>query len=223
MDDAAVDRILGQHELSSGKYVLFLGNLTSRKDPLSLVRAFRLIHDRFPDIELVFAGALGSGAVGILAEIDELRLGRRVRVIGHVSDDDATGLLLGAAVLSLPSLYEGFGLPVLEAMACGIPVVASNGGALPEVIGDAGIVVPAQRPDALSDALRAVLSDSGLRRELKSAGRARVREFSWVRCAEETSAVYRVATSAGVAPNRRASGYPSASHRADRARGESTR
>jgi glycosyltransferase involved in cell wall biosynthesis len=109
---------------------------------------------------------------------------------GFVPTDDLSALYSAAAAFAFPSLAEGFGLPVLEAMACGAPVVASNASAVPEAVGEAGLVADARRPEEFAAALARVLDAEEVRAELRQKGMARVREFSWERCARETLAVY---------------------------------
>jgi glycosyltransferase involved in cell wall biosynthesis len=136
---------------------------------------------------LVFAGP----TVGELVEsgIDPERL-RDVRVLGRVPDDDLPALYSGARALVLPSLHEGLGLTPLEAMACGTPVVVSDGGALPDTVGDAGLVVPARDVDAWHDAVDRVVHDDALRSRLAQAGTARVATRDWQECARSYLSVY---------------------------------
>lgn len=121
---------------------------------------------------------------------------RHVRFLGEVSDDDLVALMQGAELFAFPSLYEGFGLPVLEAMAAGTPVVASNRGALMETVGDAGIVLPLENAQAWMDAIKVLLDNRDKRRELAQAGRQRAGGFSWKRTVSETLRVYREVCSA---------------------------
>jgi alpha-1,3-rhamnosyl/mannosyltransferase len=114
-------------------------------------------------------------------------------MLGHVEDQEMPALYSAARALVFPSLYEGFGLPALEAMAAGTPVIASNTTGLAEVVGDAGLTVDPRSADAFADALGRVLGDDGLRDRLATAGRARAAEFTWVRTAAATAAVYREA------------------------------
>lgn len=163
-------------------YVLYVGTLQPRKNLARLIEAFAQVP---PPYRLVLAGRKGWMYGEILRRAEESGIGERVLFPGYVPDEDLSALLTGAALFAFPSLYEGFGLPVLEAMACGAPVVCSDAGSLPEVAGDAAILVPPTDTEALAAAMNRVLADEGLRAELVRRGRERARLFTWRRCAEE--------------------------------------
>jgi len=127
----------------------------------------------------------------VLDAILRTRLTGRVHLVGRVEDDELPALYSGARALVFPSLYEGFGLPALEAMACGTPVIASNTTGLAEAVGDAGVTVDPRSAEELTDAMRRVLDDDALRERLIAAGLARAAEFTWGRMARSTAAVYR--------------------------------
>ncbi|HEX3978761.1 MAG TPA: glycosyltransferase family 1 protein [Solirubrobacteraceae bacterium] len=169
-------------------YVLFAAMLHPRKNLEVLRQAMALLAGEGLGHRLVVAGrpaADGSDveAIARAAAADIPGAAGRVIFVGEVSDADLAALMAGAAAYCLPSLYEGFGLTALEAMACGTPVVVSDRGALSEVVGDAGLVV-APEPDAVAGALRAVLSDPERARQLRKAGPERARRFSWERTAD---------------------------------------
>jgi glycosyltransferase involved in cell wall biosynthesis len=175
--DAARGRALAGGE----RYVLALGTVEPRKDHPALVRAFDTIVGDDPDLKLVLAGPDGWGANALGAALGRsvaVRLGR-VERLGFVSDDDRADLLAGAVCLAYPSLYEGYGLPPLEAMAAGTAVVATDAGALPEVLGDAAVLVPVGDTEALAAALLAVAGDAARRADLVARGRARAAAASW--------------------------------------------
>jgi glycosyltransferase involved in cell wall biosynthesis len=142
-------------------------------------------------LPLVVAGGKGWGYEPILAEIDRLGLTDDVRLIGFA--DDLPALYNGAAALVYPSRYEGFGLPPLEAMACGTAVITSDATSLPEVVGDAGVLVNPDDVDGFTAAMGRVLADTGFRAELAAAGRERADRFTWKACAMGMVAVYRTA------------------------------
>lgn len=171
-------------------YLLFVGELTPRKEPERLVAAFGAVAARHPDWRLVLTGSPGLASAAVARRIAALGLGDRVVVAGHLPRPAVLAALGGAGALVLPSRHEGFGLPTLEAMAAGTALVVSDAGALPEVVGDAAIVVPARDTDALAAALDRVMRDPSLRDELVDAGRQRLRFFSWERAAAETAAVH---------------------------------
>jgi len=172
---------------------------SSSGDTVRLIRAFaRLLASGSSEgapgtLQLVLAGQKGWLTADILAEVDRMRLGDRVVLTGFVPDSDLAALLSGAQAFLFPSLYEGFGLPILEAMACGIPVVCSNSSSLPEVAGEAALLVDPMDIDALAAAMQRVLVDEGLRQELVQRGFAQISAFSWRRCAAEALAVLEAA------------------------------
>ena len=181
---------LQRYSLTDVPYVLFVGEITHRKNLLGLLDAFSLVAGQQPTVRLVLVGSPGLGAELVRRRIRTLGLERRAIMLGHVQRKDVSALMAGAAVFVLPSIYEGFGIPVLEAMTCGAPVVVSDGGSLPEVVGDAGLVVPGADPPALAAAIRRVIEDEALREHLRGLGLVRVRAFSWKRAAAQTLAVY---------------------------------
>jgi glycosyltransferase involved in cell wall biosynthesis len=180
-----------------GQVVLYVGSDDPRKDLPSLLRAFALARARRPGATLVLAGPrqFPGAREGLVALAGELGIAERVRFLGAVPDADLAGLYSRSDLLVLPSLYEGFGLPPLEAMACGTPVVCARTSSLPEVVGDAGLLVAAGRPDELADAIVDLLSDRAKRAELSARGRARAAAFTWERVAAATQAVYRTVVS----------------------------
>ena len=179
-------------------YVLFVGSEHPRKNLRTLLRAFALLRrePRWRRLRLVKVGAAGGPEArfreSTLAVLRELRLQEAVVLAERVTHDDLVAWYSGAACLALPSRYEGFGLPVVEAMACGCPVVVSGAGSLPEVAGEAGVVVP--NPDdaaGLAAALEALLAEDRRRERLRRAGLERARSFSWDTAARRTLEVYR--------------------------------
>jgi glycosyltransferase involved in cell wall biosynthesis len=176
-----------------GRYFLSLCTLEPRKNLLHLLRCFhRLIQqEQLPGLRLVLVGAVGwktDPLFALLQQHAELRA--RVVLAGYVPDADLAALYSGATAFVYPSLYEGFGLPVLEAMQCGAPVISSNASSLPEVLGDAGLLVPPTDPDALSGAMLSLASDDALVTDLSLRGRQRAERFSWDRTALATVEAY---------------------------------
>ena len=182
------------------KYLLYLGGYDQRKNVRVIIAAFA----RLP--EFYRAGyrlALAGVNLGRDSELfpDPRRFARDANLpddalccVGWVDEADKPALYAGASAFLFPSLYEGFGLPPLEAMACGTPVVCANASSLPEVVGDAAIALPPDDADAWADAIRVVLTEVERRVEMRERGIAQARKFSWTRCAEETLAVYASAT-----------------------------
>jgi glycosyltransferase involved in cell wall biosynthesis len=176
-----------------GAFVLFLGGLEPRKNLVTLVRAFGLLkHER---ILLVVAGGETRWAPSYAAEVDraiaDLPTSASDRVVrtGYVSDGERRALLSGAEVLAYPSLYEGFGFPVLEGFAASVPVLTSTTSSLPEVAGDAAMLVDPRDEAAVADGIQQLLTDDDLRNVLRAAGTARVASFTWERCARRTAEV----------------------------------
>jgi glycosyltransferase involved in cell wall biosynthesis len=173
----------GRRMAGAERYVLALSTIEPRKDHASLVRAFDRLAGTHADLRLVIAGREAWGSHGLDAAVAAMRHPDRVTRLGYVLDADRAALLRGASVLAFPSRYEGFGLPPLEAMAAGVPVVATEAGSLPEVLGDAALLVPVGDDEALAAALEAALAENGLRERLVSAGHRRVAGYSWERTA----------------------------------------
>lgn len=182
--------------LVRNRYILALGTIEPRKNHLRLIRAFESLAKRHAiadDIQLVLAGGLGWGHGAVTRAIEESAIKDRIKLLGYVSETDLPPLLTGAAVVPYVSLYEGFGLPVLEAMACGAPVVTSSVSSMPEVAGDAAVLVDPYDVEAIADAIQQALSlDPAARARAIRAGSARAESFSWSNVARLTSATYRV-------------------------------
>ena len=166
-------------------YALFVGGIQPRKDPLAAVEALALLDG---ELKLVVVGAEKRGGDEVRSAIMRLGLERRVELAGHVERDELAALYRGAACLVFPSRYEGFGLPVLEAMASGTPVVAASAGAVPEVAGDAAILVEPGDPAAIAHGIERAFAE---RDRLVAAGLERAARFSWQETARRTLDVYR--------------------------------
>lgn len=190
--DAASDAaVLARHGLSGARYVLFVSTIEPRKNVGTLLEAYRRLLDGGRDLALVLAGGDGWHSAPVYDSARALDLEGRARFLGHVPGEDLPGLYRGAAALAHPALDEGFGLSALEAMAVGTPVVASNAGSLPEVVGEAGLLVPPQDVAGWSSALGRVLDEPALAAALADAGRARAAVYTVTRMARATLEVYR--------------------------------
>ncbi len=171
-------------------YILFVGTAEPRKNLQCLVDAFGLLCDRgMPDVDLVLAGKAAWGSPGLREHVAAHGLGARVRLPGHIAGVDLPALYSGAMVFALPSLAEGFGMPLLEAMACGVPVVSSNTTAMPEVYGDAALGFDPTSREALAAALDRVLANASVRADLVTRGFRRAAHFSWDQAARKTLGV----------------------------------
>ena len=191
-DAASIGAAAARYGLSA-RYLLAVGTLEPRKNLTTLVRAFARLRDRSaidPAVELVLAGARGWLDDPVFRTVQSLGLGDSVRLPGFIDDDHLPAVYRGAELVVFPSLYEGFGLPLLEALACGVPVVASNTAALPEVAGGAAVLVDPLDIDALAQAIARVLRDEALRGRLREDGIARAAEFSWETAARRTLDAY---------------------------------
>jgi glycosyltransferase involved in cell wall biosynthesis/GT2 family glycosyltransferase len=190
-DDDAAAAARAEHGLD-GPYVVFLGDLQPRKNLGRLLEAWAVVRARRAEpVTLALVGAPRLGADELDALVTRLGLEDSVRRLGRIEGTDGLrGILSGAAALAFPSLYEGFGFPVVEAMACGTPVVASDATALPETAGGAAILVDPLAPGAIAEGLLRVLDDEKEARRLRRAGLARVRDLRWDRTAEQLAAVY---------------------------------
>lgn len=179
-----------------GSYVLALGTIEPRKDHPGLVRAFDLLAGAHPELGLVLAGPDGWGTAALEEAVAASPFGRRIVRLGYVSEARRAALLARAAVFAYPSRYEGFGFPPLEAMVSGIPVVTTDAGALPEVVGDAALVVPSGDPERLAGALETALCDDCARAQLVDRGRMRAASYRWDACAVGLATLYRDAVAA---------------------------
>lgn len=173
------------------RYLLSIGTVEPRKDLPGLVRAFDLLASEDPDVRLVIAGADGWGADALSEAIAAARCGDRLVRLGWVDEHARADLLAGATALVVASRYEGFGLTAGEAMSAGVPVVATTAGALPEVVGDAAVLVPPADVQALAGALDALLRDESRQAELAARGQARARTFTWDRTVTGLVALWR--------------------------------
>jgi len=175
----------------TGDFVLFVSTIEPRKNVPNLLRAFRLLLDNYhPKVKLVLAGEKGWLFEEVYQLADTLKLGEDALFLGRVKTEELLWLYNAAKALVAPSLYEGFGLPPLEAMACGTPVITSNISALPEVVGDAGMLVDPQDVEDISVAIWRILGDDQLRASLVEKGFKRAAVFSWDKAAQETLALY---------------------------------
>jgi glycosyltransferase involved in cell wall biosynthesis len=173
------------------RFVLFLGTLEPRKNLTTLIEAFARTGMVRQGIKLVIAGGKGWYYQEIFKRVEELDLAGAVRFPGFVPDAELPLWYNAATVFVYPSLYEGFGMPLLEAMACGTPVIGSDASCLPEVVGDAGLLISPHDVEGLADSLERLLTDAGRWADLSQQGRARASAYAWEATAAATVASYR--------------------------------
>lgn len=177
-------------------YLLVVGTIEPRKNLTMLLEAYTMLKERQPELKLLIVGQKGWLYEGFFRRLRELGLEEEVIFPGFVPDEDLPAIYSAAELLAFPSLYEGFGLPVLEAMACGTPVVCSNTSSLPEVAGDAALLIPPQDVRAWVEALERVVRDASLRAALRRRGLEQAARFTWERAARRTLEIYREAYAA---------------------------
>ncbi|MFO1434321.1 MAG: glycosyltransferase family 1 protein [Candidatus Competibacteraceae bacterium] len=202
LSQAETAPVLHPQRLTHRGYILNVGTLEPRKNLIRLARAYRslpaTLRERYP---LVIVGMKGWHYESIGEELEPLIRSGHLRLLGYIPTEALPALYAGAAMLVYPSLYEGFGLPLVEAMASGTPVITSNRSSMPEVVGDVGILVEPEDESMIAGAIRRLLEDSNEALRLQRQGLERVRQFTWERCAQQTLAVYRkVLQSTGTAP-----------------------
>jgi len=187
-DPAVLGSMRARYEIGGGPYILSVGTIQPRKNYPRLIEAFRLLAR--PDLTLVIAGGHGWLESPLAAQVKSAGMEGRVRFLGFVDDSDLPAMYSGASLLAFPSLYEGFGLPVLEAMACDVPVVTSRVSSLPEVAGEAALLVDPTDVPALAGALARALDDIPERERLITGGRVRAAMFTWEAAARQLKEHY---------------------------------
>jgi glycosyltransferase involved in cell wall biosynthesis len=195
-DEDALRKVRWKYRLPS-RYVLSVGSLEPGKNRARLFQACAALRGEHAQAPVVVVGQPAWRYEGDYDVVRRLGLEERVRFLGFVPDEDMPALYSGATCLAFPSLYEGFGLPVLEAMACGAPVLTSNVSATAEVAGDAALLVNPYDTDALTEALDRLLTDAELRARLRGLGIERARQFSWQRAARQAAIVYEIVAARG--------------------------
>jgi glycosyltransferase involved in cell wall biosynthesis len=172
------------------RIILFVGTIEPRKNLTALLKGYALLKKRTPPPRLVIAGAKGWHHQEVFSAVEELGLREDVIFPGYIPQEDLPLWYNAAELFIYPSLYEGLGLPPLEAMACGTPVITSNTSSLPEVVGEAGILVDPHSVEEIAEAMQRLLTDSSLQAEMRTRGLDRAREFSWQKAAQRTVRVY---------------------------------
>lgn len=181
-----------KHELKHGNYILAVGTLEPRKNLIVAIDAFLLMPEelrhKYP---LVIAGSKGWLLGDLEKKLSPLLKSGEIRLLGYVSQDELPQIIAGALTLIFPSIYEGFGLPPLEAMACGVPVIASNNSSIPEVVGDTGILLNSNDTQGFAAAITSLIENPALRARLSQMALERSKQFTWEQCALSTLEVYK--------------------------------
>jgi glycosyltransferase involved in cell wall biosynthesis len=191
MDEQSQEKALEKFSIAR-PFILFLGTIEPRKNILRLIQAFEQIAGQYPNLLLVLAGKPGWDFDGVFDAIKASEYRKRIRHLGFVTESEKRALLVNCEVLVYPSLYEGFGLPVLEAMAAGAPVITSNVSSLPEVAGNAALLINPLSVEEIADAIRAVVNNNDKKDVLRTLGKRRAADFSWANMAKRTYDLYRL-------------------------------
>jgi len=194
IDPSEIDAVVRKYGLTR-PYVLYIGTIEPRKNIARLIRAFAQLAEQFPSASLVITGMKGWGYAEVFDTVKSLNIESRVIFTGFADEDDKPQLLAGAEVFVYPSLYEGFGIPVLEALACGTPTVTSAISSIPEVAGDAALLVNPESITEIAEQLARLLDSSELRDSLRALALKQAALFTWERTASETLGVYRTVES----------------------------
>jgi len=190
VDEHEARQVARRHGID-GPYLFFVGNLSARKNLVRMLEAFAALRPALgKDLLFVMSGSVTYGGDEVMAAIDRLGVGERVKAVGFVPRDDLPALYSGAEAFMFATLYEGFGIPILEAMACATPVIASNISSHPEVAGDGALLVDPRDSEAIHHALEKILEDSSLRKGLIEKGLDQAARFNWEETARQTLGVY---------------------------------
>ncbi|MFQ5444010.1 MAG: glycosyltransferase family 4 protein [Nitrospinales bacterium] len=182
---------LKKHLQLEGDYILFVGNLETRKNLPNLLEAVKCVRAKHPSLKLVLAGAQGWGFDRVFEKLVVEQMNSWVRLPGYLRDSDLVYLYSGASAFVLPSVYEGFGLPLLEAFACGTPVACANTTSIPETVGEAALLFDPLRPEEIAEKILLILEDSDLGDHLRVKGLTQAEKFQWQKTASRTLEIYR--------------------------------
>jgi glycosyltransferase involved in cell wall biosynthesis len=189
-DRTVIDSVKARCRIHADHFILVSGGAEPRKNVARVIEAFGRVPELRTRFQLVVIGGMERGGAGLYQEVERAGLGSTVVFAGHVPADDVRALFSACSVFVFMSLYEGFGMPVLEAMTCGAPVICSNTSALPEVAGDAAVLVDPTSVEAIADAIITVIATRDIRESLCRRGPIRARSFTWERAARELLEIY---------------------------------
>jgi glycosyltransferase involved in cell wall biosynthesis len=190
LNDVGRFREVREKYLLPDPFILYVGLVEPRKNLPALIRAYRELVDKGLAHDLVVVGRFGWMSEGIIEQVERLNLSKRIRFTGYIPQEDLPWVYNLSDLFVYPTRYEGFGFPVLEALACGVPVITTNVASLPEIIGEAGLLVPPDDDEALANMMANVLSNPDVRSDLAAKGPVRARQFSWELTAKETLKIY---------------------------------
>ncbi|MDD5491404.1 MAG: glycosyltransferase family 1 protein, partial [bacterium] len=189
-DKAEINKVLQRYNIQT-HYILFVGTMDPRKNLIRLIQAFRKVKEEQNDLKLVIVGNRGEL---YSEELQEQVATGDIILTGYVPEEELVYLYNGASIFAFPSLYEGFGLPILEAMACGAPVITSNVYSMPEVAGEAASLIDPENAKEIAAAIGRLINDQEFRKGLVAKGLARARQFTWEKTAIKTLAIYQEVT-----------------------------
>lgn len=190
--ESDIQAVKNKHNLTS-KYLLFVGTIQPRKNLIRLIEAFANLSSQHPDLQLVLAGGKGWLSHEIYQAPAQFKVEDKVKFLGYIDEVDKPALYAGAEATALVSLFEGFGLPVIESMAVGTPVIASSSSSLPEVVGQAGVLVDPENVQDITQGLEKIISQAELREQCVSLGYEQSKKFNWQKAAQKTLAVLEMA------------------------------
>lgn len=193
ISDNGIKKVIAEKYSLPERFILYVGLIEPRKNLPMLIKAYKQYIDEGGNYHLVLVGNYGWMYEEVLKQIVDLELEREVHFTGYIPQEDLPLVYNLSSLFVYPTIYEGFGLPVLEAMACGVPVITTNVSSLPEIVGGAGILVPVDDVDALYRAIKSVLGDEDLQIEMIQKGISRASKFSWQQTAKLTYLVYQKA------------------------------
>jgi glycosyltransferase involved in cell wall biosynthesis len=189
-DEAVLTAVRARYEIGTQPYIFCIGTVQPRKNYSRVIQALAQLRTEGHDLQLVIAGGKGWLEDEMYHTLQATHMQEHVHLIGFARDEDLPALYSGAALTAFPSLYEGFGLPILESMACGTPVVTANVSSLPEVAGDAALLINPYDVQALTHSIRRLITDETLRSTLTQRGYEQVKQFTWAKAARQLRAIY---------------------------------
>lgn len=196
-NESSINKVKDKYGINND-YFFYVGAINLRKNIIRVIEAFKIFSEKNKAINLVLTGNLSYGHEEIIEKIIKLKLEERIKLVGYLKNEELASLYSGAKALVFPSLYEGFGLPVIEAMACGTPVLTSNISSMPEIAGDAACLVNPLDVTDIAENLLNLAEDDNLRKILREKGQERAKIFSWEKAAKETLKVYNEFSGRGI-------------------------